>query len=83
MATAERGLVMPQKMETRASMRPSLPSPGHTPETWETVSSQRHTCPYVHCSIMHSSQDMEMAKGPCDGGQEKMWAVYTTGAPEP
>ena len=35
---------------------------GYLPERFENIYLQRYMLPYIHCSIIHSGQDLETAK---------------------
>ena len=58
----EYSVAIPQKIKNRVTMWFSNPSSGCLLEKLENIYLKRYIHPYVHCSIIHGSQDMETTK---------------------
>ena len=67
----ENGLVVPQNIKNRVTIKPSNSSPGYLPEKLGNIYSQRYIHPCVQCSIIHGGQDMETIKVSFDRGVGK------------
>ena len=53
----ENSMEVPQKTNYRTTVLSSNPIPGHI--SGQNFHSKRYMYPYVHCSTIHDSQDME------------------------
>ena len=60
-ATVEDSMEVPQKIKNRNTIRSSNPSIGYLLKEYENTNSKRYMHPYVYCSIIYNSQDMEAA----------------------
>ena len=66
----------------RVTVWASNSSSGYLPEKVENIYLQKYTYmhPCVHCSIIHSGQDMETTKYPSVGDwMKEIWSIYTMG----
>ena len=67
------------KTKNRISVWPSNPSSGYLPPKLKNVFAKIYMQPYVHCSIIHSGQDLETTKGPSiEDWLEKVWYMCAT-----
>ena len=65
-----------QKTQYRTTIYSSDPIPGHISR--HNCTSKKYMHPYVHCSTIHNSQDMETTKCPSTEEWLKMiWYIYT------
>ena len=58
-ATMENSTEVPQKIKNRVTIWSINSSFGYLPEENENTNLKRYLHPYVHWSIIHSSQEME------------------------
>ena len=59
----ENSMEVPQKTETRVTIRSSNPTPGHISRKDENSNSKRHMHPNVHSGTIYNSQDRETTNG--------------------
>ena len=52
----------PQKIKDGTAFWPSDPTSGNISEETQNTNLKEHKHPYVHCSIIYNSQDMEAAQ---------------------
>ena len=57
-------------------MEPSDSPPGYTSEETKNISSKEYTHPYVHCSIIYNSQDMEAAHVPINKQKNRKAVIH-------
>ena len=61
-ATVENSMEIPQKIKNGIALWPSNSTSGNlSKETW-IANSKEYMHPYVHCSVIYSSQDVEIAQ---------------------
>ena len=58
-ATMENSMKGPQKIKNRTTTRSSNFTSAFSPKENKNTNSKRYMQPYVHCSIIYNSQDME------------------------
>ena len=57
--TIENSMEAPQKIKNKTTIQFSDFTPGYLSKENENTNSKRYMHPYVHCSIIYNSQDME------------------------
>ena len=62
-STVESSMEFPQKNKNRTALRPSSTSGNISKET-ENTNTKEYTHPYVHCSIIYKSQNLEAVQVP-------------------
>ena len=55
---------------------PAIPLLGMYPDKPKTVNQKKYTHPYVQCSIIHNSQDLEATQVPISRWVDKKAVVY-------
>ena len=63
-ATVEISMEIPQKIKNGSTFRPSYPTSENISEGTQNTNLKEHKHPYVHCSIIFNSQDLEAAQVP-------------------
>ena len=63
-ATMENSMEISQKIKNRNTIRPSYSTTGYLSKELEINNSKRLMHPYVHCSTIHNSQDLEATQVP-------------------
>ena len=58
-ATVENSTVFPQKIKNGTALEPSDSTSGYMPEKPQDTNLREYMHPYIHCSIILNSQDME------------------------
>ena len=58
-ATVESSMEIPQKIKDGSAFWPSDSTSGRISKGIQNTNSKEHKHPYVHCSIIYNSQDME------------------------
>ena len=58
-ATVENNMEVPQKTDNRTTLQSNNPTSGYLPKGNKNTDLKRYMPPYVYCSIIYSSQDME------------------------
>ena len=53
-----------QKIKNRATLKSSNSTSGYLPEENKSTNSKRYMHPYLHCSIIYNSQDIEKTQVP-------------------
>ena len=78
-ATIENSLGVPQKFKNRVTLWPNSLSSEYLPEKLENIYLQRYVLSYVHCSTIHSGQDMETTEVSFDRwlGKDVVHVIYT------
>ena len=73
-ATMENGMEVPPKAKNQSC---NMIQQSHS---WAYIQTklQKDTCPYVHSSTIHNSQDREEPKRPSTDEWIKVWYIYTT-----
>ena len=67
---------VPQQIKNRTTIQPSSSISGYLSEEYENTYSKRYMYPYIHCSIIYNSQDMEKPKcSSLDEWIKKMWCA--------
>ena len=66
-ATMENSIEISQKIKNTNTIRSSYPTTGYLAKGYEINSSKRFMNPYVHHSIINSSQDVEATQLPING----------------
>ena len=61
-ATVGSSMEAPQKIKNESASRPSNPTSGNISEGIQNTNSKEHKHPYVRCSVICNSQDMEAAQ---------------------
>ena len=61
-ATVENSMKFPQKIKNRTAFWPSDPTSGNISEETQNTNCKEYMHPYVHCSIIYNSQDLETAQ---------------------
>ena len=76
-ATVESSMELPQKIKDGTAFWPSDSTSGNiSEETQNNTNSKEYIHPYVHCSIIYNSQDMEAAQVPISIWVDKKAAVH-------
>ena len=60
--TVENSMEIPQKIKNGSAFWPSNSTSGNISEGTQNANSKEHKHPYVHCSIIYNSQDLEAAQ---------------------
>ena len=55
----ENSMEVPQKTEARTAIKSSYPTSGYLSKEYENINPKRYRHPYVHCSPIYNSQDIE------------------------
>ena len=61
-ATVESSMEIPQKIKNGSAFWASNPTSGDISNGTQNINLKEHKHPYVHCSIIYNSQDMEAAQ---------------------
>ena len=72
----QNNMLLPQNTKNIVTMWPSNPASGYLPEIFENIYSQRYMHPYVHCSITHGEQDVDITKVSVDEWVNKEAMVH-------
>ena len=79
-ATVKKAMEVPQKIKNTITLGSSNGTMRYLPKKYENSHSKRYTHPYVSCSIIYNSQDVEQPKCPLiDEWIKKMWDICTMG----
>jgi len=70
----EDSMALPQKTKYRTTVWSSNPTPGHISD--KTFTQKRYMHPYVYCSTIHNTQDMETTLMLLDEWIKMMWSIY-------
>ena len=63
-ATVESSGKLPQKIKNGTALWPSNSNSENIPKEIQNTNSKEYMHPYVHCSIIYNSQDLEAAQVP-------------------
>ena len=58
-ATVESSMEVPSKIKNKTTLLSSNSFSRYLPKEYENTNLERYTNPYVYCSIIYNSQDME------------------------
>ena len=75
-ASMENGMEIPQRIRNRDALCPSHLTTGNLTNKPEINNPKRLMHPYVHCSIIHHSQEVEATRVPPLMTGSKMWFIY-------
>ena len=75
-ATTENSIEIPQKTENRTTISSSYPTVEYLSKDHENTNRYRYIHTYVHCGIIHNSQDLEITLVPIKGQMDKEDVVY-------
>ena len=59
--TVENSMEFPEKFKSVTALWPSNPTCGNISEETQNTSSKEYMHPYIYCSIIYNSQDLETA----------------------
>ena len=74
-ATVENSMEVPQKLKDGTALWPSDSTFGYISEETQRTNSKEYMHPYVHCSVIYNSQDMEAAQVPINRWMDLKKAV--------
>ena len=74
-ATVENSTETPQEIKSGTASWTSDPTFGNISKGTQNTNSKEYKHPYVHCSIIHNSQDMEAAQVSINGQVDKKVVV--------
>ena len=75
--TMENRMEVPQKFKNRNIIGSSNSTTGYLPKENENINSKWYIQPYVHCSIIYNSWDMEVTQESTGRWMDKENEVYT------
>ena len=68
----------PQKIKNKTTIQFSDFTPGYLSKENENTNSKRYMHPYVHCSIIYNSQDMEATWVPINRQVDREYIYYSS-----
>ena len=75
-ATVEKSMEGTQKIKNETALWPSNSTSGDLAKETQNTNSKEYMHPYVHCSIIYNSQDMEATQVPINRRADKTAVVH-------